>query len=654
MSRSCREATLDVPRFHVRCARVTRLLVPLILSLATVAGPAHAATVEDLQHMSLEDLSNVVITSVSKSSEPLRRASSTVFVITHEDIVRSGATSIAEILRLAPNLRVTQLTSSNYTVSARGFGGNTGAQNFSNKILMLIDGRSVYSPLYSGIYMDVQDVNVEDIDRIEVISGAGATLWGANAMNGVINVITKSAFKTTDTVVAVGAGTEEKNVSGSYGQSLDDSTAFRVYGKAFSRDALEMIDGSSAQDGWEKAQGGFRGDWSGRADEVTVQGDLYRATEDEPGTGEQALAGGDALTRWQHHFGRSDLTVQMYLDETQRAAPADGVAFVLHTYDLEIQQNTMIGSSNRVIWGAGERLNSYAINNTATLLFLPSQRNLTLDDVFLQDSIAITNSLEATFGVKGEDDAYSRWSLLPDARLSWSATSNTLLWATASKAIRSPTPFDDDVVEKLGTVTFLTGNHSFLPEKVVAYEVGYRGQQFSAVSISASMFYNVYDNLRTIEPASATSFLPLYWGNLMAGDTYGLESWLDWQATDRWRISPGMQWLRENLRFEPGASGLLGLAQAGDDPTYQALLKSSLDCGYGMALDTALRYVSSLPDPHLPGYVELNARYGWRASKTLEISVTGDNLLHAHHLEYPAPDGELIGRTVFAEARWTF
>ena len=224
----------------------------------------------------------------------------------------------------------------------------------------------------------------------------------------------------------------------------------------------------------------------------------------------------------------------------------------------------------------------------------------------------------------------------------------------ASKAIRSPTPFDDDVIEKLGSVTFLTGNRSFLPETVVAYELGYRGQPFTRVSMSATFFYDDYSNLRTIEPASASVFLPLSWGNLMAGQTLGIETWLDWQVSERWRISPGIEWLRENLRFMPGASGLLGLAQAGDDPAHRAQLKSSLDLGNGVTVDTFLRYVGRLPDPALPSYVEMNLRCGWQATRKLQISVTGSNLLHAYHLEYPGPDGERIPRTVYAEARWAF
>ena len=336
----------------------------LAIGFAGLTGRACADGREDLTHMSLEDLSSVEVTSVSKSAEPLRRAPAAIYVITHAEILRSGATTIPEALRLAPNLRVTQLTSSNYVLSARGFGGNTQAQNFSNKILMLIDGRSVYSPLFSGIYTDVQDVMIEDIDRIEVISGPGATLWGANAMNGVINIITRAAYLTDGAAVTAAAGNAVQELAGRYGGKLGADTAFRVYGQATNHGSLELPDGSSAHDRWHKAQGGFRSDWSRGADTFTFQGDAYQATETQLGTGDQRLTGANALTRWRHQIGQSDLSIQAYVDQTERAAPAGGSAFVLHTYDLQIEQSVVLGAVHRVVWGAGERVNSYRVTNS--------------------------------------------------------------------------------------------------------------------------------------------------------------------------------------------------------------------------------------------------------------------------------------------------
>jgi iron complex outermembrane recepter protein len=639
-------------------ARPRTLLVAAILAAAmrcAWAAPPAASPSDELGGMSLEELANVQVTSVSKSVEPLRTAPAAIYVITHDDIMRSGATSIPEALRLAPNLQVTQMSASDYVVSARGFGGSPPTQNFSDKLLVLIDGRSVYSPLYSGVYLDAQDVMLQDVDRIEVISGPGATLWGANAMNGVINIITRPAEETDGTLVSAAAGSMERNAAARYGGKLDDDTAYRFYGMGFHRDALELANSASASDAWSKGQAGFRIDRTAIDDTTTVQGDVYRATENQLQQGDVMIDGANLLGRWQHRFSaQSEFQVQAYYDLTERYSPTGDGAFVLRTYDLEIQQSIALGSSHRLVWGAGERVNDYDITSTATLLFVPEARVLTLGNVFAQDTIALSRALSATVGLKMEDDPYSGWSALPDARLAWTINDVNQLWAAGSRAIRSPTPFDVDVVEKVGPTVFLTGNPGFQPEKVWAYEVGYRAQPAPQLSLSLSAFYNVYDDLRTIEPDSSTTFVPLHWGNLMAGDTYGLELWANYQLTDWWRLSPGFSTVHKRLHFEPGASGLLGLAQAGDDATGHGSLTSSMDLGRNVTFDASLRYVSALPDPALPGYYNMNARIGWRAFRSLELSVTGSNLLDARHLEFPAPYGEEISRSVIVQAQWKY
>jgi iron complex outermembrane recepter protein len=634
------------------------LVIAAVLATAMHCGwaasqPANPS--EELGGMSLEELANVQVTSVSKSVEPLRTAAAAIYVITHDDIMRSGATSIPEALRLAPNLEVTQMSASDYVVSARGFGGSPPAQNFSDKLLVLIDGRSVYSPLYSGVYLDAQDVMLQDVDRIEVISGPGATLWGANAMNGVINIITRPAEVTDGTLVSAAAGTLERNAAVRYGGRLDDDTAYRFYGMGFHRDALELSSGASASDAWSKGQAGFRIDRTATDDTSTVQGDVYRATENQLQQADVMIDGANLLGRWQHRFSaQSELQVQAYYDLTERYSPTGEGAFVLRTYDLEIQQSVALGASHRLVLGAGERVDDYDITNTTTLLFVPAARALTLGNVFAQDTIALSRSLSATVGLKMEDDPYSGWSALPDARLAWALNDANQLWAAASRAIRSPTPFDVDVVEKVGPTVFLTGNSQFEPEKVWAYEVGYRAQPAPQLSFSVSAFYNVYDDLRTIEPDSSTVFIPLHWGNLMAGDTYGLELWGNYQVTDWWRLSPGFSTVHKRLHFQPGASGVLGLAQAGDDATGHGSVTSSMDLARNLTFDASLHYVSALPDPALPGYYNMNARVGWRALRSLELSVTGSNLLDSRHLEFPAPYGEEISRSVMVQAQWNY
>ena len=615
---------------------------------------AHADTEGDLTAMSLADLAKVEVTSVSKTNEALQRAPAAIYVISHDDIVRSGATSVPEALRLAPNLLVTQTSASAYVIAARGLGGNPSAQNFSNKLLILIDGRSVYTPLYSGIYADTLDVMLEDVDRIEVISGVGATLWGANAMNGVINIITRSSYLTKGSYVDAGAGNQQQFGDARYGAAAGADGAFRVYGLGFHRDAMQLPDGSGAGDGWSKGQGGFRSDWGLEQDTLTVQGDFYRATESTLNGLDGTLLGGNLVGRYEHHGAQSDLQVQAYIDQSEQYGPAGGGGFIVHTYDIALQDAIALGTRNHLVWGAGERLYNFGITNETELLFVPDHHALTLGNIFLQDTISLSSAVNLTLGLKAEDDPFSGWTPLPDLRLSWAINDHLATWAAASRAIRSPTPFDTDVVEKIGPSVFLQANSGFRAEEVRAYELGARAQPSEAVSFSIAGFYNVYDDLRTIETASTTTLLPLYWGNRMRGDTFGIDAWANWQLTDWWRLSPGATWVRERLRFTPGASELLGVGQAGDDPSSHASLVSSMNLPRRLTLDATLRYVGALPGPALPHYTELDARLGWRMNQRAEFSLRGANLLHARHYELPAGDGEQITRSVIAEARFTF
>lgn len=606
--------------------------------------------------MSLQELTQLQVTSVAKAPQALSDAPAAIYVITHDEILRSGATSLPEALRLAPNLEVTQVSASDYVVSARGFNGAPQAQNFSNKMLILIDGRSVYSPLFSGVYLDAATVLLRDVDRIEVISGPGAALWGANAVNGVINIITRSARATTGTYASVGAGNLAEQIEGRYGAELGDSAAVRVYARAVKRGAMELADGSSAHDDWYKTQAGFRADWSREGNAFLLEGDAYRALEnqDSPGAGDLLVLGADVLGRWLHRFEHSQLQIQAYIDQSQRGSPFGGASFVLHTYDLSLQQNLALGGAGDLVWGAGERVNQYSITNTPTALsFVPPRRALTLGNLFAQETLPVGADLKLIAGAKLEDDPFAGWQFQPDARLAWTPKENLLLWAAASRAIRSPTPFETDVVEHIGPLLALQGNRGFKPERVTAYEVGYRATPTSTLSLSVSGFYNVYGDLRTIEQISPPSFFPLTWGNLMRGETYGVEGWADWQVLDWWRLSPGFRTLTEHLHLEPGASGILGTSQAGDDPRAELKLTSSMSLPGRLALDATLRHVDALPDPALPGYWELSARLGWQLTSELEISLTGSNLLHARHLELPAPYGEYIDRRVFARIDWS-
>jgi iron complex outermembrane receptor protein len=625
-----------------------------ILCLATPAFSQQLADpggpITELGRMSLEELANVEVTSVSKSAQSLSSAPASIYVITREEILRAGVLSIPEALRLAPNMQVTQLNSSEYSNGARGLAGSPDVQNFSNKTLILIDGRSVYSPLFSGVVYDMQDVLMDDIDRIEVISGPGATLWGANAMNGVINIITRKAADTKGALVRIDGGAEEQAIGARYGGALGADGAFRVYAKWFDRGESEFADGSSAQDDWHKLQAGFRTEFGAANNLFTVQGDYQHAEQnflEQDGVG---FSGANVLGRWEH-AGAVSTRVQVYYDRVQRDNPPTGIEYNIDTYDFELQQSAEPGGRHQLVWGLGWRNNDYrTVNNV--LAFVPDHRSLEQTNVFVQDNIGLGDDLKLTAGIKFEDNSYSDWSVLPDLRLSWSPNDTTLFWIAGSKAIRAPTPFDTDVQEFSGGGLFVTGDPDFKPEKVTAYEIGFRGQPATNVSLSASVFYDEYDDLRSIELTPVT-VLPMRWGNLIEGHTYGVEAWANLQITSWWRLSPGYRSLHKRLEFSDGASGLVGVSQAGNDPTSRYLLKSSMDFGR-LSVDAMLRKVGAMPEPASKEYTEMSAHVGWRASERLEFAVKGFNLLNETHREYADPQGREIRRSVMAELRYSY
>jgi len=631
------------------------LAVLLLSALPQGVRAQQVADAEDVQQLSIEQLANVEITSVSKAPQSLSTAAAAIYVISHDDVIRSGATSLPDMLRLAPNLEVMQTSPANYEIAARGFNGNTADQNFPDKLLVLIDGRSVYTPLYSGVYWDMQDVLPEDVERIEVISGPGGTLWGANAVNGVINIITRKAADTQGGVLTVGVGDQYSSSAVQYGGQLADNVDYRVYAKDFWQRSFDTTAGTIAHDSWTKPQGGFRVDWDEARDQVTLQGDIYSGAEGQLGAPDQIIGGGNFTTHWQHKLDDdSSFQLLSYYDETQRNV-TNGGGLVLNTYDVEGQHNFNLGSWNKIVWGAGDRIMQYGITDqvgtASSLLWQPGHRTLNLADVFAEDRIPLGTTVELTVGLKLENDPYSGLSPMPSGRISWQVAPEHTLWAAISRAVRSPTPFDTDVVEKLGATTFLTGNPNFLPEEVTAYEAGYRGQLFDRISLSVSVFENVYDDLKDLEPSPVT-VLPLLWSNTMKGDVHGVEAWASFQVLDWWRLDAGFNAQHLDLSFQPGASKLLGLAQAGDDPHHQASLRSSMNLPYDLNFDADFRYQGALPDPALPEYVELNSRLAWKISDTLSVALAGYNLLHGHHLEYVG--GDEIRRSFYFETRLRF
>jgi iron complex outermembrane recepter protein len=637
------------------CRRGAGVLTVLALSIGGAYGESLP---QDLASLSLEDLGKVVVSSVAKNPEALSEAPAAVYVISHDDIQRSGATSLPEVLRLAPNLEVFQTSPSGFTITARGFSGNNAAQNFPDKLLVLIDGRSVYSPIFSGMYWDDQFVLPENIERIEVVSGPGSALWGANAVNGVINIITRTSAATQGGLVNVSVGNRENSAAVQYGGALGAHAHYRLYASDFRQRSFDTSAGHDAHDGWSKPQAGFRLDWdASAADALMLPGDLHDGRRHQAGAVDARSTEGDLLARWQHTIGEgSSVQVQSYYDRVHRRNDGDGSGFVLDTWDVEAQQNLTLGERHQVVWGFGDRVYHYDIaprlGSASSLLWDPSRNTQNLANGFVQDQIALDPRTQLTMGLKAEKDPYSGISVMPSGKLSWMPSDDVLLWAAASRAVRTPTPFDQDVIEKLGTFIFLTGNPAFKREQLTAYEAGWRGQVATRATVSVSLFYNVYDDLKTIEFSPAG--FPLLWGNGMRGHTYGVEAWGSYTVSDWWRIGAGFTTLRQQLRFKPGASGLLGVAQAGNDPNHHGFLRSAMNLSDRWSLDADLREVGTLPNPKVSDYVELDARLGWKVNDNVELSLSGFNLLHAWHQEYVFPGSDRIARSVAFDTRVAF
>lgn len=630
-----------------------------IMAIATVSTAtllflntaAQAQSVSDLRHLSLEELSDVNVSSVLKTDGKLSQAPAAIYVISQTDIARSGAQTIPEALRLAPNLQVAQTGASQYVITARGMSGNNNAQNFPNKLLILIDGRSVYSPLFSGIYWDAQDVLLTDVDRIEVISGPGATLWGANAVTGVINIITRNAADTQGTMADVAVGNQEKVVGLRYGGTLGADVKYRFYTKAFRIDETKTDTGTGANDDWNRIQGGFRVDWNAAPnDAITFQGDIFKAKINQGTSTNQIVRGSNVLARWTRTNENGEFQLQAYYDRLTRRNEANGVDLGVENYDLDAQQSVNT-ANHALVFGGGIRISQFETFQTGGLAFSPASRSLRLGNIFAQDTISLTPTLKATLGLKLENGPYTGTTLLPNVRIAWQPKPNTLFWVAASRAIRSPTPFDTEVVETVGNSLFLVGNPDYKVEKVSAFELGTRLQPTPDISLSVSTFYNVYDDLRTINITPAT-ILPLMWDNQIEGHTYGLETWADFNVSDWWRLSAHYGLLLGNFRFKPGALELVGVSQTRNDPKHQASLRSSMNIGQRLTLDADLRYISKRPEPRVGAYTELNARLGWRVTDALQLSVSGSNLFHKSHYEYVTPGSNRIPRRVLIGLQW--
>jgi iron complex outermembrane recepter protein len=607
----------------------------------------------DLANLSLEELANLQITSVSKRSESLSDAAASVFVITNEDIHRAGVTSLPDALRLAPNLQVAQTHAGDYEISARGFNSSSG-----NKLLVLIDGRSVYTPLFSGVFWDAQDVMLEDIDRIEVISGPGGTLWGTNAVNGVINIITRSAKETQGGFASLGAGNRKSDTSFRYGGTVGDDGHYRVYGKYFNIKHTYTENGTPKDDARHNTQIGFRADWARRGDQFSVQGNAYTGREGQPlpGTivisgqnfalGATPVAGVNLTTHWTHLLDDgSNLSVQAYYDRTNRTVPPT-FAEKLDIFDLQFQHSLRSMGAHALIWGASYRYAIDNVNNSQYVAFLPAHLDQKWSSIFAQDEITLQQDLKLTLGARAEHNNYTGYEFLPNARLAWKVAPDHLLWSAASRAVRAPSRLDHDAFVPGAPPFLLNGGSEVRSEIAKVFELGYRGQPASRVSYSITGFHTIYDHLRTQEVDPSQTFL--VFANEMEGKSDGIETWATYQASANWRLSAGFATLKERLHLKPASNDTSAPLQSGQDPAHSWILRSSFDLTAQSNLDAIVRHVSALSNPTVPQYTTLDIHYGWKPRRDLELSVTGQNLLGHGHGEFSDPVTRTeIGRSIF-------
>jgi len=603
---------------------------------------------QELKKLSMEELMNIEVTSVSKRPEKLTEVASAIQIITQEDIRRSGATSLPEALRLAPNLQVAQFNSYGWIISARGFNSI-----FSNKLLVMIDGRTVYSPLFAGVSWDAQNVVLEDVDRIEVISGPGGTLWGANAVNGVINIITKNAAKTQGLYVSAAGGTYLRNlVEARYGGNIGSKLFYRVYAQHFDRDNTFLENGDKNADKWGLTQSGFRMDWNASGNNtVSVQGNFYGGKE-KTVPSHSTIDGQNVLAEWKHTFSeKSDFILQAYFDRTWRRDIPSTFSDELETYDIDFQHHFLIGKRNDILWGAGYRfMRNNILNSTEFVGFLPNRRNMDLFSAFVQDEIMLVpDRFKFTIGTKLQHNIFSGLEIQPSARLAWTPDEKQTIWGAISRAVRAPSRIDVDYhipTYPVGpNVPNVAGGPNFDSEKLVAYELGYRVQPTSKLSLSLAAFYNEYDDIYSVEVLPGTQTYQIQ--NGIKGHSFGAELSGTLQVAQRWRLRGGYTYFYKELKNKPGHS--FDPSSLGNDPKNQGLLQSMLNLPANFQLDITSRYVTNHPKPYIAEYFTFDTRLAW-LYKHWEFSVTGQNLWEDKHQEF----GLEIPRSVYGKLSCRF
>lgn len=620
-------------------------------------------TLEQLMSLSLEELVNVEVTIAGKTPQKITDIPAAVYVVSQEDIRRMGATSIPEALRMVPGLQVARMDANKWTVTSRGFNGI-----FANNLLVMMDGRTVYTPLYSGVHWDVQDTVIEDIERIEVIRGPGAAVWGANAVNGVINIITKKAEDTQGLLLTGTLGTERGIVTARYGDKLSEDIYYRLYAKYRNQDNGVLENGAKATDGWDEARGGFRVDWQVNTEnQLTVQGDFYqglmggranlltkqapafRATVDRTGD----VWGANLLTRWiQNLSDGSSHELQFYYDHSYRDSWL--VKHDQDILDLDYQYHFFPWSRHNVVVGAGYRFTNFHNQGTSLTenagLIHPKNRQDHLFSAFIQDDIEIIKDrVWLALGSKFEHNDYSGFEAQPSARLRWKPAQGQLLWASVSRAVRTPSRAEHDAVlipDRLvqpGIISAFKGNPDFDSEVLIAYELGYRFQPHETMLLDFTLFYNDYDKLRSFSPvgisfpsqtAPLAAFI-LEFDNKLKGETYGFEMAFDWQPTDELTIRASYTYFDMQLHNGSNpADKALAETFEGQSPEHQVNLLSSYDLTPDLTVTLGGHYIDRLPSSSVGSHIDIDVGLRWQATKNLNLALFGKNLLHNERFEY--------------------
>lgn len=625
------------------------LIVSLCLILVTSDLIAQETDVKKLKALSIEELMNIEVISLSRMPQKLSEIASGIQVITNEDIRRSGATNIPEALRLAPNLQVSQLSSGGWVISARGF--NT---VFANKLLVLIDGRTVYTPLFGGVIWDLQSVLLEDVERIEVISGPGGSLWGANAVNGVISIITKRARDTQGLVVTGAVGDFMKmNVGMRYADSIGKTTYYRVYAQHTERNGTFHPDGTRNNDDWRNTQVGFRvGLYPNKNDQFAIQGDI------NTGNREVAAASGfdaeNLLARWAHKVNEtSNFTLQVYYDRYWTNDPTT-LGDELKTFDVDFQYKLTLGSRHNIVWGAGYRYVVDHVYNRVAAGLLPEQRVMPVYSAFLQDEITLASKTKLTIGSKLSHNVFSGLQAQPSVRLAFSPNNRNTIWAAISHSVRTPTRFDVDYYLPLQpqppNIASVAGGPNFRSEKLNAFEAGYRVEPSSHITLSLANFFNIYNDLYSVETLPGTQTYQIQNGS--EAMTWGAEFSGTAQITPGWRLRGGFTYFAKDLHAKEGH--IQDPSYLSNDSKHHFLFQSMLNLPLNLKLDIVARYTdyvaASFATVRVPEYATADIRLAFNY-KAMEISITAQNIVHDRHSEY---DALKIPRNYFGRLTFRF